>query len=153
MCGDPDCVAKLLAGDISALPDYENRLQLDLDEPDDGARAKLRYSMQQAWYYCNEWNLGDGVALVSDDTGTGGTFPLSRAHHYQQQKEKDRNLYLSLLVQILPNLLGKIQLRLNNFFVTTLLKPYGISRCLLLPWSMGLLSAVVVRSLVHVTLD
>jgi hypothetical protein len=44
--------------------------------------------MQQAsWYYCNKWNLGDGVALVSDDTGTGSTFPLSRAHQYQQQKD------------------------------------------------------------------
>jgi tRNA-dihydrouridine synthase len=60
VCGDPDCVRKLLVDGAAALPDYENQLMLDLEEDDAARRARMRYSMQQSWYYCNEWALGDG---------------------------------------------------------------------------------------------
>jgi hypothetical protein len=86
VCGDPDCVRKLLVDGAPALPDYENRLMLDLAEEDAGRRARMRYSMQQSWYYCNEWAMGDGEArdpatgcVLPPDTGPGGAFPLSSA--------------------------------------------------------------------------
>ena len=74
VCGDPDCVRKLLVDGAAALPAYENQLMLDLEEDDAARRARMRYSMQQSWYYCNEWALGDGEQYKQERRATFDTF-------------------------------------------------------------------------------
>ena len=68
---------------------------MDLEEPDDARRARMRYSMQQSWYYCNEWAMGDGKACHPADTGPSGAFPLSDAA--DEHKETDAAMAAALV--------------------------------------------------------
>ena len=63
LCGDPDSPAKLLAGDIDALPAYEQDLVVTQDDAPDLTlvqRAMLQGHGQQGWFCMKIIEMGDG---------------------------------------------------------------------------------------------
>ena len=63
LCGDPDSPAKLLAGEIDALPAYEQHLVVTEDDAPDlnpVQRAMLQGHGQQGWFCMKIIEMGDG---------------------------------------------------------------------------------------------
>jgi 2,4-dienoyl-CoA reductase-like NADH-dependent reductase (Old Yellow Enzyme family) len=69
LCGDPESPGKLLRGEIEALPDYENMLNItEADAPDlkPHQRAAMEGAGRQGWFCLNIIRMGHGLEADMD---------------------------------------------------------------------------------------